>query len=348
LKDPLVSVIVLNYNGLKTLGNILSDCIHSVLQTDYPAFEVLFVDNASTDGSVDAVKRKFGSDSKLKIVQNSQNLGFAEGNNVGMRQAQGEYIVLLNSDTMVEPAWLKALVKAVEPSEVGAAQSKLLLLSKPNLMDCAGGLVDFYGYHLERGRGEESSLFNKTSEIFYAKGASMILKRSVLEKSGLFDPDIFMYYDETDLCWRIRLAGFKVIYVPDSVVYHAAGLTTQKVYNQKKLFFAQRNHLMVLTKNYNGANMVKAVSVSVFNEVRNALLCFMRRQPFAGLAIVRALVWNLSNFRGTWKKRRAVQELIRNVTDEKLKQAMLKPYPPFPLYLVFSRTRYLRNKIPES
>jgi GT2 family glycosyltransferase len=344
LGTPKVSIIILNYNGQRFIGDLLSKCVESVLSTDYPSFEVLFVDNASTDDSIGVVKSRFGSDNRLKFVQNNKNLGFAEGNNVGFRLAQGEYIALLNSDTQVDSCWLKNLVKATEPADVGAAQSKLLLMSKPNLMDCAGGLVDYYGYHLEKGRGKDASIYTKSSEIFYGKGASILLKRVALTRSGLFDKDIFMYYDETDLCWRIRLAGYKIVFAPTSIVYHASGLTTSKVYDQKKLFFAQRNHLMILIKNFETGNMFRAVSVSVLYEIRNALLFLPRRKPLASLAIVKAVFWNLLNLKQTWKKRLIVQNYVRKVSDKEIKRSMLKPYPPFPLYLVFPRSRYFKGK----
>ncbi|XHH10575.1 MAG: glycosyltransferase family 2 protein [Candidatus Bathyarchaeia archaeon] len=340
---PKISVIILNYNGQRHLQELLGKCVESVLLTDYPNFEVLFIDNASTDSSVDIIKSRFGKDERLKVIQNRKNLGFAEGNNVGLRIAQGEYIALLNSDTKVDSCWLKTLVKAIEPSDVGAAQSKLLLMSKPSLMDCAGGLVDYYGYHIEKGRGEAASHYTKNSEIFYGKGASLILKREALKKAGLFDKDIFMYYDETDLCWRIRLAGYKVVFAPASIVFHASGLTTAKVYDQKKLFFAQRNHLMIVIKNFELNNMFKAVSVSIIYEIRNALLFILRRKTLASLAILKALFWNLFNLRKTWKKRLDVQKSVRQVSDETIKCIMLPPYPPFPLYLVFPRNRYFKN-----
>lgn len=165
---PLVSVIILNYNGSRNLGVILKDCLASVLNADYPNFEVLF-DNASSDGSVEFVEKTFGQDPRLHIIHNKWNLGFAEGNNVGVRNARGEYVALLNSDTRVDPGWLTELVKAAQPPEVGAVQSKLVKMNAPDLLDCAGGLLDYYGYHFERGRGEKASKFNQTVEVFYGK-----------------------------------------------------------------------------------------------------------------------------------------------------------------------------------
>ena len=340
----MISIVILNYNGRRNLGGILEKCLDSVFETDYPNFEVLFVDNASTDGSFEFVRGKYSVKKNLRMIRNEKNVGFAEGNNVGMKSAKGEFIALLNSDTRVVSGWLQELAKVIQFPQAGAVQSKLLLMDSPDLLDCAGGLLDYYGYHLERGRGEKSSKYNKTAEIFYAKGAGVLFKREVLEKIGLFDRDIFMYFDETDLCWRIRLKGYKVFFAPASIVYHASGLTASKLHTKTRHYFHARNHLLVLLKNYNLGNAVKAVIVSLFFEARNFVLFLARRKPRISMAIGQALFWNLRNLGSTWKKRRVVQEFVRVVPDVRIKEAMLTPYPPFPLYVLFSRFRYLKRK----
>ncbi len=343
MNSKLVSVVILNYNGKKHLGKILEDCLKSVLATNYPNFEVLFVDNASTDCSVDFVREMFGQDARLRIIKNEQNLGFAEGNNRGIRNSKGEYIALLNSDTRVERKWLTELVNAIQPYDVGAVQSKLLRMKTPDELDSAGGLIDYYGYHLERGRGEQSSMYTQVKEVFYAKGASVLLKREVLAKTGLFDPDIFMYFDEVDLCWRIHLNGYKILFVPTSIVYHASGLTAAKSQEKERLYLHIKNHVLVVLKNYDFENMVRAAKVSVLFETRNMALFLARRKPLVCASILKALLWNLLHLKRTWKKRQIVQKLVRRVPDKEIKKQMLKPYPPFPLYLVFSRSRYLRK-----
>ncbi|MGB9675842.1 MAG: glycosyltransferase family 2 protein [Candidatus Bathyarchaeales archaeon] len=343
MKHSLVSVIILNYNGLKNLKTILEKCLRSVLNTDYPNFEVLFVDNASTDESVKFIKEKFGQDPRLRIIQNAKNWGFAEGNNIGIRNAKGEYIAILNSDTKVEPQWLKELVKTVQPPNIGAAQSKLLRMDSPDVLDCAGGFLDYYGYHYERGRGENSNKYNRMDEIFYAKGAGAIIKREVLNKTGLFDSETFLYFDETDLCWRIWLSGYKVVFVPSSIVYHAPSLTASKLQNATRVYFYTRNHIMILLKNYNMKNLLEALAVSLLLELRNMVKFTMKREPLNSLAIFKALIWNVIHLKQTWMKRRITQELVRKIPDEHIKKLMLKPSPPFPLSLVISKSRYQRS-----
>ncbi len=340
----MISIIILNYNGRKNLGAILTDCLSSVLNSDYPNFEVLFVDNASTDDSVSFVKMKFGSDARLRIIKNEQNLGFAEGNNIGIRAAKGDYFALVNSDTTVSPSWLKGAMKAITPEGVGAVQSKLLRINSPHVLDSAGGLLDYYGYHLERGRGEKASAYNKSVEIFYAKGAAVLLKRDILAKIGLFDSDIFLYFDEVDLCWRIWLSGHSVLYVPTSIASHASGKTASSLQQRRKMYFYVRNHFLVLVKNYDLVNALKAMVVSLFFETRNVMVFLLKRKQLVALSIIEAVSWNLTHLKATWRKRQFVQNQIRKVPDGEIKRHMLKPIPSFPLYILFHRTRYTSTR----
>jgi GT2 family glycosyltransferase len=205
-------------------------------------------------------------------------------------------------------------------------------------------VIDYYGYHLERGRGEKSYKYTETGEIFYAKGAGVLIKREILEKTGLFDPEIFMYFDETDLCWRIWLSGCKVLFAPNSIIYHASGSTASKLQEKTRAYYYTRNHIIVLLKNYGLGNMFKVLAVSIIFEFRNMVLFLARRKPQVSIAVIKALFWNLFHSKCTWKKRQVIQRLVRKVSDEQIKKMMLKPYPLFPLYLVFSRFRYLKKK----
>lgn len=346
MQYPLVSIVILNYNGKSSLGHLLYDCLNSVLNTAFPSFEVLFIDNASTDGSVDFINKKFGQNKKLRVIVNKKNLGFPEGNNVGIRKSKGKYIALLNSDTIVNPCWLSELVLAIQPPDIGAAQSKLLLYDNPNLMDCAGGFIDRYGYHhYEVGYGENGNHYNSIYEIFYAKGASMIVKREALSAAGLFEPQLFLFFDETDLCWRIRLSGYKILFVPTSIVLHAAGRTVSRLQCQRLLYFSTRNHIFLLLTNYNAANTLSTLLVSLIWETRNIGKFIVTRKPYLISSTIAAMVWNLTNFRYIWIKRKQIQKFVRKVSDEVIQKVMLNPFPPFPLSLVFSKAHYSLKEI---
>jgi len=321
---PLVSVIILNFNGKE----FLERCLKSVLDTDYPHFEVIFVDNASTDGSVDFVKEKFGKNPHLKIIQNTENLGFDEGNNVGVRATSGAYIVFLNNDTEVNSQWLKELVKVMESDlGIGACQSKLLLLEDPTRFDCTGGLLDYYGFPYGKGDFQkDEGQYDRLKEIFHAKGAAMTVRRKVLEEVGLFDPKFIFYYEEVDLCWRIHLRGYKVVFVPKSIVLHVGEKSTEKQPSPVKTFHATKNHMLILIKNYGCKKLLEYFPVIVFLRSAEVLLLTIKRHPELSLAKIRAFIWILMNFKYIWQERIRVQSFIRRVPDKEIMKVMEKPY----------------------
>jgi GT2 family glycosyltransferase len=207
IKMPKVSVIILNYNGKKYIER----CLSSVFLTRYPSLEIILVDNASNDGSRELALSLFGKRTGFKLINSPVNLWISGGYNLGAQNSEGEYLIFLNNDTMVEPDWVTELVHSLSKDKsIGAAQSKILMLEKPRLLECAGGFLDPLGMPCERGSGEEDTgQYDRPDEIFYAKGAAMALPRDVFFEVGGFD-DIYMsYFEETDLCWRIWLHGLR-------------------------------------------------------------------------------------------------------------------------------------------
>lgn len=322
-RSSLISVVILNYNG----RHLLRRCLNSVFRSAYPLFEVIVVDNASQDGSVEYLREAYTHEKRLQIIQNSANLGFAEGNNIGAQAAKGNYIVFLNNDTEVDRLWLKESVKVFESDQrIGACQSKLLLMRNPRLLDCAGGLLDYLGF--PRGRGdsvEDNGQYDEVEEIFHAKGAAIMVKRDLFEEVGLFDPSFFYYYEEIDLCWRIRLKGYKVVFAPKSIVYHSVGSSTAKHDASLKAFHATKNNIVMLIKNYNFRNMVKRIPIVLFLRLNESALLLLNKKRYVALAKFKALLWTLVNLKKIWKKRVRVQHLIRNVPDDNIISHMKNP-----------------------
>ncbi len=322
---PLTSVIVLNYNGERFLG----DCLKSVLDTDYPNFEVIVVDNNSKDCSlkvIKGVKPLFEARRvPLVVVKNSENLGFAEGNNVGARFARGKYIVFLNNDTLVERDWLGELVKILDnDSQVGAAQSKILSLGNNNLIDCAGGFLNPFGLAIERGFMEKDrGQYDKIDDIFYAKGTAAIFRRELFNFFGGFDPDYFLYHEEVDLCWRIRLGGYRIVFVPRSVIYHIGGVFAKKAHSFV-VFNHEKNRVCTLIKNYSFCNLIRYLSLLVFLEILQMISFIFVRKPEKAKAIFNALIWNFLNLKTILRKRRVVQDIFRKVPDRNILRVMRK------------------------
>ncbi|MEM0010910.1 MAG: glycosyltransferase family 2 protein [Nitrososphaeria archaeon] len=321
MTSPLVSVIILNYNGMPYVDR----CLSSVLSSDYPNFEVIFVDNASNDGSLEHVKRKFSKDSRLKIVANNKNYGFAEGNNIGIRASKGAYIALLNVDTEVEPSWLSELVKILDKDKtIGAAQSKLLRMNDPKRFDTCGHMLTQHGFTIERGAGEKDlGQYDYVADILGAKGAAIMIRRSTLDRTGLFDPDYFVLREETDLCWRIWLSGYRVVFVPKSIVYHAGGGTLRDeakksvAWRRMQLFYWYRNQLMNLVKNLEFRNMVKVIPFHLLLAFGDSIIRSLRNKNTQQLlCLVKAIAWILVNFKEVWCKHLKVNYLIRKIRDK--------------------------------
>jgi len=311
----LISVIVLNYNDKV----FVRSCLKSVLDSSYSNFEVIFVDNASIDGSFEVVSEVFGSDRRVRIIRNSKNLGFVGGNNVGLRFAGGKYIVFLNVDTLVDPQWLEELSKVMEKDDsIGVAQCKLLSLSDRRKIDCVGGFIDRFGWSRRKGEGEiDIGQYDKVYEIFYAVGAAMAIRRSVLEKVGAFDSKFFIYFEDTDLCWRVRLSGYRIVYVPKSVVFHAVRGTMRKS-PLISLFHGCKNNLAMLTKNYELRNVVRYLPLDIAFVLAAVLFQTVRGEVGRGVAYLKAILWNIVNFKYVWSRRLEVQSHIRNLSDKAL------------------------------
>lgn len=312
---PLVSIIVLNFNG----RNILLPCLYSVLRSDYPNFELIFVDNASTDGSAEEVEKLFRSDSRVKIVRNDRNLGYAEGNNIGIKHARGEIIVFLNNDTKVDISWLKEIVKVFkEDRMVGAAQPKVLNYYSPKKIDTLGGLINFYGFAGGGNLGINDIARLDTREIFFAVGSAMVVKKKLLEEVGSFDPNFFMYCEDVDLSWRIRLRGYKILLIPRAIVYHRISFTVKKTPSITTIWHLRKNRVTMLIKNYEIKNLMKAILVVVPIYVVNFMREIADKDLKKAFTNISSLVYNLKNLKNIWYERIIVQQKIRRVSDNEI------------------------------
>jgi len=242
MPQPLVSIIILNYNA----GQILLDCFESVIKTNYDNFEIIIVDNASEDKSHRKCKEKF---ERVRIIENEKNLGYCEGNNIGIKNAKGEFIVILNPDTTVHPDWLNELFCAYNKFGEGLYQPKHLSLSEKTVYMSAGNMLNIFGFGYAREKGKkDKNQFNKIEEIGYASGTCLFTSSSVLKKVGLFDPFIFLYHDDLDLGWRASQLGIKSYYIPKSIIYHAESYSLR--WNAEKFYWLERNRKYCLLTHY--------------------------------------------------------------------------------------------------
>jgi hypothetical protein len=299
---------------------------------------VVLVDNASTDGGIESVKERFGKKKYLKIVENSENLGFAGGNNAGIKLADGAYLVFLNNDTEVDKNWLWELIKVLESDRsIGAAQCKLISTYDKKQFDSAGGFIDRFAYPVMRGSEEKDvGQYDEIEEIFYAKGAAFAVRHNVLNEVGSFDNDYFLYFEETDLCWRIWLRGYRIVFVPKSVVFHVGGATIdeKKVQQNKKFdYYYHRNQIITLMKNYEFFNLMWYVPVLVFLKIVADISSFKSDQFIR----LRGILYIIRNLKQIWRKRMTVQKNVRKETDSTIfKRHIVIPFGTRPVKKLFS------------
>jgi len=217
---PLVTVIVVNYNG----KHFLKDCLNSLANQTYPQHrvEVIVVDNNSTDGSAAFLRQEFPW---VRTINAGKNLGFAAGNNLGLSIARGEWVALLNNDAIAEPDWLQASVESgVLADDIGGVAGHIVFANDPNRINSTGLVVLTDGRGADRDVGKlDSEVRRPRGEVFGGCGAGLVLRRAMLDELGLFDPKLFMYYEDLDLAWRARSAGWRFVYEPKARVRHVFG-----------------------------------------------------------------------------------------------------------------------------
>jgi len=241
---PLVSVIIVNWNGKK----FLKECLDSLLVQSYTDFEIIFVDNGSSDGSIEYVRSNYPY---VTILALPQNVGFAAGNNAGFEHCRGEMIVTLNNDTKVVPEFLEELVKPViADSRVGMVAAKMLNYFEPDRIDAIGLMIAGNGLGYNKGIAETDHWQHKTStQVFGPCGGAALYRRAMLLETGFFDDDFFAYYEDFDLAWRCRLAGWQAMTAPDAVVYHIHSATSGE-WSPFKVYHTHRNKWYVIAKNW--------------------------------------------------------------------------------------------------
>lgn len=322
-KSPLVSIIVLNYNGKQYIENCLSSLLHS----DFKNYEIIFVDNASTDGSADFVRKHFP---KAKIIQTKTNLGFAEGNNIGARYSTGTYLIFLNNDTQVTPHWIAGMVESVQSdATVGLCGCKVLLLDRKNVIDVIGGFVcDIFGAGLNAlGHLEiDNHQYDGVTEIFSIVGASLLIKRETFEKIGGFDSSYFLLGEDIDLSWRAQIAGYKIIVNPSAIVYHKSMGTIKRQEKHSKRaelrFLSERNTLRSLLKNYSLSTLLKVIPCYLILLLFEMTFFVIAQKVCFVFADIRSIIWNIRNFRETWVLHAAIQQ-IRVVKDSVIQKRMI-------------------------
>ncbi len=320
--NPLVSVIIVNWNG----GEIMRQCLESLSKIKYSNYELIIVDNGSTDGSENIAANFQFPISNFQLIKNKENLGFAKANNQGYKKTRGEYVLLLNNDTKVKGDFLSRLVTRMEEDyRIGVIQPKIYLMDRPGYLDNAGSFLTKIGFLQHWGFGQrDRKEFAKEREIFSAKGACMLIRREVIEKVGLFDNDFFSYFEESDFCWRVWLSGYKVIFYPGTVIYHKLGFTIRRLNVTWLNYHYYKNRICSLLKNLEVKNLLLILIPHIMISEFLFLIFLIRGQFSYSFMIKKAIIWNIWNLPEIYKKRKRIQK-IRKLNDRELFRIIVQP-----------------------
>lgn len=309
--DKFVSIIIVNWNGMRWLAG----CLDSLQQQTYKNFEIVLVDNASKDGSVDFVKNNYPH---VLIVRNDSNRGFAAGNNSALGAIKGDLVLLLNNDTRAPVDYLEKFVIAFdEIPNLGSAQSKIVSMNNAEMIDSCGsfwtGSTILYHYGARKSQSLEQ--YNKSFPVFTNVGASMMIRKSLIDKIGLFDDDFWCYYEETDFCHRVWLSGHECWYYPHAVVAHAIGGTSSSVDNGYVQFHNFKNKILSLLKIFEFWTLLTVIPAYLFINMFISFAWLMQGKLGSFTAFYKAVFWNLIHINETLNKRALIQSQ-RVVCDE--------------------------------
>lgn len=272
----LVSINILNTNEKHYLGR----CLDAIAAQTYPNLEVTVLDNGSTDGSVEFLRTHYP---RVRVIENGRNLGYAPGHNVGFRICTGAYVMPLNTDIFLRPTFIAAKVAAMEADDrIGAVEGKLLRYDpnhpdrpETNQIDSVGVVVRRSRRNFDRGQGEvDRGQYDRPEEVFGAGGSAPLYRRAMLEdvrfEDEYFDASFFIYREEVDLAWRMRLRGWRCVYTPDAVAYHVRGFSPATRRRQPRLFrrLSYRNRYLMLLKNETPRNLRRDLGPFLWFEFR--------------------------------------------------------------------------------
>lgn len=301
-----------NWNG----GKVYEDTLWSLSKISYPNWELIAVDNGSTDGTVDLSEDPKFKFSKTKLIRNKTNLGFAPANNQGYDVSKGKYVLLLNNDTLVEKDFLEVMVEKMETDPtIGVLQPKIKIMDNPKLLDNAGSFLTRIGFLHHWGfMRRDSKEYDKERDVFSTKGACMLIRQDVIKKVGLFDGDFMSYFEESDFCWRSWLIGYKSTYYPKTFIRHKVGFTIRRLDVGNLNWHYYKNRICSLVKNLGPVNLLTVFPSHLLVSLGISFAFLAKGQINSSLIIWKALWWNVVNIKKTLAKRVKIQKM-RTISD---------------------------------
>lgn len=310
-----VDIIIVNFNGRV----LLEKCLSSIAKMNYSQFNVYVIDNGSSDGSVEFVKTHFP---QFNFVSLGANLGFSRANNYGIKLCRGEFVFFLNNDVIVKPDTLEKLVEGLRDPEVAIVVPKMYDFE--GLVNSAGGVCDYYGFAFNKGIGErDREEYNHETIVPYGCCGAALVRRRVLEEVGVFDWRYFMYHEDVDLSWRIRLCAYKILYYPSSVVFHKYMASIGKD-RTRIISLWEKNRVRTLLKNYELGTLITVLPTLLILKILHTIYALVHKDIREITGLAAAYLWNLHYIRDTLQERHKIQK-SRRVPDSYIRRLMI-PY----------------------
>lgn len=314
-QNPEVAIVVLNYNGEEFLESYLP-----YMTDSYGAgsSKIYVIDNQSTDGSLDYVKEWHP---EIEVIALDKNYGFAEGYNQGLSTINADYFALVNSDLQVTDHWLDSIIQLMKTDQhIAAVQPKILSLEHKDSFEyagAAGGVIDILNYPFCRGRlfnsvEKDEQQYEEVTDIFWASGAAMVIRADLVKSFGGFDGDFFAHQEEIDLCWRLKNAGYRICYMPESKVYHLGGGTLHYD-NPRKTYLNFRNNFISSFKNESAGHLLWKMPVRFILDIISAFKFLFSGQAGSAKAVMQALFYILFHPISILKKRRETKNKLKDL-----------------------------------
>ena len=325
-KKGLVSIIIPIYNG----ESRIEELIGSLINQTYKNIEIILVDNNSTDNSIDKLKKMNNEKAFLKIFSNTKNEGYCGGCNKGIEKANGEYLLFLSQDRIMNKDWIEKTVKEISlDEEICCVIGKVIRegATSPEY----GHSYDIYGSVLINSVPKESNLF--------FGGGTVLIKKTILDKIGFFDPEFFIYQEDVDICWRIRLTGKKIKIVENAICQNKGGGISDTFYDSDKyqikfdkelinmpiykFYYSQKNRIRTMLKNYSTKNIWKRIPISIIMIFLRGIFMSIKNRNLAYLvAVFRGYFWNIQYLKNTLQSRKKIQK-NRVVNDHEIEKYMI-------------------------
>lgn len=306
-----ISFIVVSHNSARYIAK----CIDSIIDQSYKNFEIIVVDNNSTDDTVLIINEIIKKTDNVKLIPVLQNLGYGNAITVGFKSSKGEFLAILNADSYLDKEWSYNMINSFR-SDMDIMSASGTIYFPDGQLQTTGGMMDKYGAVVQRGGKIFQSRNIMENNFFYNDGSCFMLRRNILEMI-CFDQNLFLYYEDVDMSWKIRMLGFKIAYVKEAVSYHDSGQSFSDV-NPSKFYYIARNRLYVCMKNYSKSKALGRIPAIIFLIFLNSIVYDVSKNPKGYIkSFLRGIFWNLTHLRVMLKEQKKLG-LLNKITDNEL------------------------------